>query len=89
MPDTDRARLIPGSNLPIAEFLELSFPKKSSALVFTKPASWFNVEKPTMSVDCLLLRLIPPKQFLDDLAKEVGQAWIDGRKSIINNRSPV
>jgi hypothetical protein len=48
MPDTDRAR---------------QFPKKSSALVFTKPASWFSVEKPTTSVDCLLLRPIPPSNF--------------------------
>ncbi|KAJ7839267.1 hypothetical protein B0H13DRAFT_1911332 [Mycena leptocephala] len=77
---------IPAPDLPIADFLRLSFPKNSSALVFSKAESWFSTDTPTTAVDCLLSRPIPPLQFLEDLSKAVGQAWFDGCTSIVDPR---
>ncbi|KAJ7192803.1 hypothetical protein GGX14DRAFT_406017 [Mycena pura] len=80
------ASLIPGPNLPVTEFLKLSFPKKSNALLFSDPASWFSTDAPTTTVECLLSRPIPPRAFLNDLTKAVGQAWFDGCMSIVDHR---
>jgi hypothetical protein len=66
--------LIPGPNLPISDFLELSFPKTSSVLVFSTPDAWFTKDAPTTSVHCLLGRPIPLLEFLKALSKIVGQA---------------
>ncbi|KAJ7865909.1 hypothetical protein B0H14DRAFT_3595961 [Mycena olivaceomarginata] len=78
--------LIPEPNLPIAAFLELSLPKTSSALVFSTVESWFSGDPPTTGAGCLLSRPVPPVQFLEDLSKAVGQAWVDGSISIIDPR---
>ncbi|KAJ7211943.1 hypothetical protein C8J57DRAFT_1256490 [Mycena rebaudengoi] len=83
LPDKERKRLIPGPNVPIAEFLGIWLPKKSSALIFSKTKAWFSTDAPTTSIDCLLSRPILPREFLDDLQKDAGQAWFDGSKSII------
>jgi hypothetical protein len=83
LPST-HASLIPGPDLPISDFLELSFPKISSTLLFSTSESWFSNDAPTTSVDCLLSQPIPPLRFLDDLSKAVGQAWLDSHTSIID-----
>ncbi|KAJ6618077.1 hypothetical protein B0H10DRAFT_2379381 [Mycena sp. CBHHK59/15] len=85
MPES-HASLVPGPNLPITAFLELALPQKSSAMVFSTPESWFSKDAPTAEVDCLRSRSIPPRQFLDDLTKKAGQAWLDGRTSIVDHR---
>ncbi|KAJ7691884.1 hypothetical protein B0H17DRAFT_1133424 [Mycena rosella] len=81
-----QASLIPGPNLPVTEFLKLSLPKKSSALVFNKITSWFSTDAPTTSLDCLLSRPILPREFLDELMDTVGQAWFNGCTSIVDCR---
>ncbi|KAJ7488492.1 hypothetical protein B0H11DRAFT_2406543, partial [Mycena galericulata] len=78
--------LIPGPNLPVTEFLKLPFPKKSSALVFSKPEDWFSNDAPNVTVTSLLTRPIPPREFLNSLTQRVGQAWFDGHTSIRDPR---
>ncbi|KAJ6533907.1 hypothetical protein DFH09DRAFT_865390, partial [Mycena vulgaris] len=74
---------IPDPNLPVATFLELPLPKKSSAIIFSETTSWFSTDAPTTSLECLLDRPIPPRQFLDELSSAVGQVWFDGCNSIL------
>ncbi|KAJ7504710.1 hypothetical protein B0H11DRAFT_1709383 [Mycena galericulata] len=78
--------LIPGPNLPVTEFLKLPFPKKSSALVFSKPEDWFSNDAPNVTVTSLLTRPIPPREFLNSLTQRVDQAWFDGHTSIRDPR---
>ncbi|KAJ6573789.1 hypothetical protein DFH09DRAFT_915806 [Mycena vulgaris] len=81
-----QASLIPDPNLPVATFLELPLPKKSSAIIFSETTSWFSTDAPTTSLECLLDRPIPPRQFLDELSSAVGQVWFDGCNSIVDQR---
>ncbi|KAJ6459147.1 hypothetical protein C8R47DRAFT_1028273 [Mycena vitilis] len=85
LPDTHTS-LIPAPDLPLPEFIQLSFPKQSTALVFSKPQSWFSKDPPTTAIDCLLTRPIPSLALLGDLEKAVGQAWLDGSRSIVDSR---
>jgi hypothetical protein len=53
----------------------------------TKPQTWFSHDKPsTVDITVLKSRPIPPKDFLDKLEKDIGQAWFDGAKSVIDMR---
>ncbi|KAJ7101505.1 hypothetical protein B0H15DRAFT_769608 [Mycena belliarum] len=78
--------VLPGPNLPITKFLKLSLPKKTSALLFSGTGTWFSADTPTTSTECLLARSIPPREVIEDLMKEAGQAWLDGAKSIVDPR---
>ncbi|KAJ7143457.1 hypothetical protein C8R46DRAFT_1316074, partial [Mycena filopes] len=85
IPPTHTA-LIPKPDLPISDFLRFPLPKNTSALVFSKPGTWFSRDAPTTSAECLFTRPIPPVEFLGDLRKAVGQAWFDGCQSITDPR---
>jgi hypothetical protein len=52
----------------------------------TRPETWFSHETPTIYPSVLLTRPIPTRVFVDSLRDLLGQAWLDGAKSLIDPR---
>ena len=77
---------LPARDLPVTEFLRAKLPHQSSQIITTKARTWFNHDAPTTDVRILMNRPIPPPTFLANLEKELGQAWFDGAKSIVDHR---
>ena len=76
----------PAQNISVTDLLKKFLPPRSSALITSKPSTWFSKEKPHSNLDCLVDRPIPSDDFLDKLNDDTGQAWLDGAQSIIDQR---
>ena len=76
----------PTQNISVTDLLKKSLPPRSSALITSKRSTWFSKEKPHSSLDCLMDGPIPNDDFLDKLNDDTGQAWLDGARSIIDQR---
>jgi len=74
----------PAQNISVADLLKKSLPPWSSALITSKPSTWFSKEKPHSNLGCLADRPIPSDDFLNKLNDDTGQAWLDGAQSIID-----
>ena len=88
-------QFLPPPELPVLDFINLQLPSQSAELITTKIDQAFSIDAPQMDVQAFLCRSIPPIAFIDKLDNGMGQAWFDGKVSIIdprfgdsNNRSP-
>ncbi|KAF8801615.1 hypothetical protein BYT27DRAFT_7261749 [Phlegmacium glaucopus] len=73
-------------NLPITDFLSFKLPRLSSEIISSKTSTWFSTDKPTANNSILILRPVPSPEFLNNLEAAYGQAWLDGAKSVIDQR---
>jgi hypothetical protein len=78
---------LPEPELSVKEFIALKLPRISSEIISDKAAKWFTDNYPSTSDSQILLRRsIPSPTFLTQLEKAVGQAWLDGAKSVVDWR---
>jgi hypothetical protein len=77
---------IPSQKMSITDLLKAELPVKSSALVMHTAAGAFSKEELNEDLNCLKIHPIPPKDWLEKLDKEFGQAWFNGAQSIKGER---
>ncbi|KAF8148090.1 hypothetical protein B0H34DRAFT_669139 [Crassisporium funariophilum] len=77
---------LPKSSLSVMDFLSFKLPRLSSEIISSKTSTWFSTDKPNTDVEVLLLRPIPSSQFIHNLDAVYGQAWLDGAKSVVDQR---
>ncbi len=78
--------LLPSPKLPIAQLLDFTLPSQSAAMVVTPTTFEFSHELPIDNLGSCSTRPIPSRQYLEKLESNFGQAWFDGKKSIVDNR---
>jgi len=77
---------IPNKQLSIIDLLKYPLLSQASVLILQKGSSSYSNEMPNENLECLLTRPIPPKAWLQALEAALGQAWFDGKRSIIDPR---
>jgi len=77
---------IPSQKMSITDLLKATLPVQSSALIMHSAAGAFSQEEPNEDLTCLKTRPIPPKDWLEELEKDFGQAWYDGARSLQDKR---
>jgi hypothetical protein len=77
---------LPDKKLSIIDFLKTSIPPQASVLVSQTGSSSFSDELPNENLTCLATRPIPPKAWLTAVETAFGQAWFDGKVSIVDFR---
>ncbi|CAK5278486.1 unnamed protein product [Mycena citricolor] len=85
-PPAQAAEILPPSSLAISSFAHLPLPRISSILVHAESPLWFSNEEPTCDVARLADRTVPHKMLLDMLSRKIGQAWLNGARSITDPR---
>jgi hypothetical protein len=80
------ATYIPDHRMSINDFLVTNLPPLSSALVVTRAEDAYSQLEPNTDLRCLATRPIPSVDWLAKLDAAFGQAWFDGRRSIIDSR---
>ena len=85
---TKYAYLIPSRQLSITDFSKINILSQASALTSQTGSSSFTQDVPNSNEDlsCLTTRPIPPKVWINTLEKAFGQAWFDGKQSIMDVR---
>jgi hypothetical protein len=86
IPAAQVAKLFPGPDITVADLLKKELPPRSSAIISSKPESWFSKDMPHTNLEHYFARPIPNDTFVDELHKSSGQAWLDGAKSIVDQR---
>ena len=80
---------LPAPNTSVKKFVAWILPRVSSEIISTKVQLWFSKRSPSNNLnlkDTLLSRPIPPYDFVEQLDNAVGQQWLDGAKSITDQR---
>ncbi|KAG2063252.1 hypothetical protein BDR04DRAFT_1123391 [Suillus decipiens] len=85
VPNEIRAIVLPDPNLPVSRFLEFRLPSISLKEAEEKAESFFQTTPAQYDLMALMSQDLPPKRFVDDAHRAVGQAILDGKCSI---RSP-
>ena len=86
IPDAVEA-MIPLKTMSLRDFLGCELPTKSSEFIPIKDTSLFSKKLPCgLDAKTLTSRAIPSDQHLQILESQLGQAWFDGNKSIIDWR---
>jgi hypothetical protein len=80
------AAYIPSQKMSITDLLKAELPVQSSALIMHTAAGAFSKEEPNKDVTCLKTHPIPPKEWLEMLDKDFGQAWFNSAWSIKDER---
>ena len=77
----------PEPEISVEEFLAFKLPRISSEIISNKATKWLTNNSPgTLDPQILLQRSIPSPAFLTQLEEIVGQAWLDGAKSVVDWR---
>ncbi|KAG2030460.1 hypothetical protein BDR03DRAFT_1017098 [Suillus americanus] len=84
VPNEIRAAVLPDPSLPVSRFLEFQLPSISSQDAEEKAESCFETTPAQYNLTALMSQDLPPKQFVDDAHRAVGQALLDGKRSIRN-----
>ena len=82
IPRSSAQTLLPDVNLTVKDLIEKSLPKASHGLVFKPPKSCYKILEPNQDVDCLRYRALPAEAFVHAAMKDLGQALLDGNKSV-------
>ena len=69
---------IPQQKMSKTDLLKAQLPAQSSALIMHTAAGVFSKEEPNKDMTCLKMCPIPPKEWLEELDKDFGQAWFNG-----------
>lgn len=77
---------LPSPNIHVSDIIGKELPRISSEIPITRPETWFSHNTPTIYPSILLTRPIPTHLFLNSLGDLLGQAWLDGAKSLIDPR---
>jgi len=78
---------LPEQKLSVTDFVAFKLPWISSEIITNKVTKWFSKNPPIILDPQILLRQsIPSPAFLNQLEEAIGQAWLDGVKSIIDWR---
>ena len=84
IPDTYRAKLLPGPDVSVGSFLSINIPAKCTTLVCVTASKQFTSDMPLVDVSCLKTCKIPSIEFVEDAAKAVGQTLLKDAQCIIN-----
>ena len=77
----------PKPEFSVNDFLAHNFPRISSEIISNNVACWFSKNAPNdLDMQTLLQRSIPSPAFLAQIEEAVGQAWLDGAKSVVDWR---
>ncbi|KAG1818941.1 hypothetical protein EV424DRAFT_1539897 [Suillus variegatus] len=82
VPNEIRAAVLPNPHLPVSCFLEFQLPRISLKDAEEQAESCFQTTPARFNLMALKSQDIPPKQFVDDAYRAVGQALLDGKLSI-------
>ncbi|KAH7906400.1 hypothetical protein BJ138DRAFT_1016289 [Hygrophoropsis aurantiaca] len=77
---------LPNENLSVLALLQAPLPLQPSVLVQEHAEKCFSMLEPNEDVTCLLTRKIPPGDWIHKLDKALGQAWFDGKISLVDFR---
>jgi len=77
---------LPQETLSISNFLSFKLPRLSSEIISTKTSAWFSTDSPTTNTNVLLSRPVPAPEFIKNLETVYSQAWLDGAKSVVDQR---
>jgi len=80
--------LLPDDNITVKELLAKSLAKSTHALVFKPPENSYHHLPPNQDVACLSKRTLPPQSFVNAALAGLGQALLDGKKSVEDPRYP-
>lgn len=80
--------LLPKDNLTVRELLATLLVKGTHALIFKAPENSYHHLAPNQDALCLKKRTLPPQSFVDAALEGVGQALLDGKKSVEDPRYP-
>lgn len=81
--------LLPKDNLTIKELLATLWVKGTHALIFKAPENSYHRLAPNQDALCLKTCTLPPQSFVDAALEGVGQALLDGKKSVEDPRYPI
>ena len=88
IPDMVKDEHIPSGNLSVEDFIKKQLPQISYHLPIAKAETSFRKDAPNVRTDALSTRKIPPLAWLNRLKDGVGQAVLDGKKSIVDPQYP-
>jgi hypothetical protein len=77
---------LPEPGLSVNKFIALKLPQILSEIIANKVMRWFSKNSPSILDTQILQRPIPSPAFIIQLEQAVGQAWLDGAKSVIDWR---
>ena len=77
---------IPSKRISITDLLKANLPTQSSTLIMHTAVGAFSKEEPNEKLTCLKTHSIPPKDWLEMLEKNFGQAWFNSAWSIKDKR---
>ena len=77
---------LPLNEMPISTFLNQHLPIKLSELISIRIEDCFSKDSPATNIATLADRPIPSDETIRLLDKAMGQAWLDGNRSIIDWR---
>ena len=82
----DAKNCLPLNEMPISAFLNHRLPTKLSELITVCVEDCFSKDSPSTNIATLADRPIPSDETIQLLDKAMGQAWLDGNRSIIDWR---
>ena len=77
---------LPNPNISVKEFVAWPLPCISLEIISTKVQLWFSKKAPSDNMDALLSRPVPPRDFVEQLDNALGQQWLNGAKSVTDQR---
>ena len=78
---------LPSPDVLVADFVAWELPRVSSEIISTKPEIWFSKNAPSInSIQVILSRPVPSREFVRRLDIAYRQAWLDGARSISDHR---
>jgi hypothetical protein len=78
---------LPSPDLSVQGFLAFKLPRVSSEIISTKAKLWFSHAHPSANYKHVLFaRSLPSQESVEQLGCVVGQAWLDGTKSVVDHQ---
>ncbi|KAG6864122.1 hypothetical protein C0991_012300 [Blastosporella zonata] len=81
------AQHFPHDSTPIGDFMKAPFPVKLTELITVQTQDCFSKEAPSADMDAFLERPIPSDESISRLSDALGQAWFDGKQSVVDWRT--
>ncbi|KAL1751197.1 hypothetical protein FB107DRAFT_222515 [Schizophyllum commune] len=86
IPSSFIASHVPPGSTPVVDFVKLPIPRQSFEFTPVRVTDMFSSDSPNVDTKVLMTRTIPRVETLRALSTALGQAWFDGKKSIIDWR---
>ena len=88
---SDVRDILPQQDEPILAFIQRTPPMQSAGFNTFPMHAWFSCKEPSTvshkeTLENVMRRTIPSRDFIIELEREFGQQWLDGKRSIVDPR---